>query len=133
MGGTKIGWTAATAAGVAGLALLAAAPAAAGSGWTAVGRASLDAAGRTATAPVRWQSGFSELLVCADGGAVRLTGATLHLADGTTRILRVGDRLKNGGCASELRVGRGHDVAAIDFAYEAPPSGAAHELSVAAR
>lgn len=130
MAGTRIGWAAA-AAGVAGM--LGVAPAAAGSGWTGVGQASLDGGAGTVTAPLRWQSGFSEMLVCADGGTVRLTGATLHLADGTTKTMRLGERLKQGGCAAELRVGRGRDIAAIDFAYEAPPSGGAHELSVAAR
>jgi hypothetical protein len=128
MAKTYIGWAAA-----AGLAMLAAAPAAAGSGWTSVGRTTLAGGVGTATTPLRWESGFSELLVCADGGAVRLTGATLHLSDGTTKALRIGDRLKQGACTAELKVGRGHGIAAIDFAYEASPSGGALELSVAAR
>lgn len=129
----KMGIGAAAAAGLAALAGLAAAPAAAGAGWTDVGTARLEGGAGTATASLSWQTGFSELLVCADGGAVRLTGATLHLADGTTSPLRLGDRLKSGGCVPELRVGRGRAIAAIDFAYEAAPTGGARELSVAAR
>jgi hypothetical protein len=121
----------------AGLALaigIAAAPAAAGSGWTSIGSARLDGAAASATAKLRWQAGFKELLVCAEGGAVKIGEATLRFADGTSRPLKLRTRLVDGGCLAELSVGKSRTVESMDIAYD-PKSlaGAKTKITLAAR
>jgi hypothetical protein len=118
---------------VAALAMVAAAggPAVAGTGWTSVGGTKLDGAVKTATAELRWQTGFREMLVCVEGGAVKLGDATLRLKDGTTKPLKLRTRLDDGACTEPLSVGKNRDFVSVDFAYEG--AGAANRLSVVGR
>jgi hypothetical protein len=120
-------WIAAAAA------LAAAAPAAAGTGWTSVGSAKLDGSG-AATAKLRWDGRFKEVLVCADGAAVKLGGATVRYRDGSTKAWKVRSRLAGGACLPELMVPRGREIESIDFAYDpASLGGATSKITLAAR
>jgi hypothetical protein len=114
------------------LAAVVAAPAAAGTGWTSVGRAMLEGGTGTASAELHWQAAFRELLVCADGGAVKLGDATLRFRDGTSRPLKLRTRLAGGDCTDPLSIGR-KELASIDFAYEAGAAGGANRLSIVGR
>ena len=128
--GAKVAW--ATALGVAAMGLVAA-PAAAGAGWTSVGSAKLEGGAASATAKLRWQAGFKELLVCADGGAVKLGGATLRFRDGTTRALKLRTRLTDGACLPEVPVGKSREIEAVDIAYDPGSLVGAMKVSLAAR
>jgi hypothetical protein len=112
----------------------AAAPASAGSGWTSIGSAKLDGAAASATAKLRWNGDYRQLLVCADGGAVKLSQATLRFADGSAKPVRLRARLADGSCLAEMSVPKGRGVESVDFAYDpASLAGAATRITLAAR
>lgn len=126
----RIGWMGVAA----GLAMVAAGSATAGTGWSTIGSAKFDGGAGTATAQLRWQAAFREMMVCAEGGAVKLGEATLRFRDGSVRVMKLRSRLNDGACTAPLSVGKGRDAASMDLAYEAAATaGGAGKLMLAAR
>ena len=121
-------------AAAAALAGMAAAPAAAQSGWLAAGRVKIDAEASAATMEVRWGPKFDEVMLCTEGSAVKLNSATFRYKDGKTKIVKLRARLADGACTKTTSLGRGRDVASVDIAYDpASLQGAKTKIQLVAR
>jgi hypothetical protein len=100
-------------------ALLAAPAIAQESGWTTVGRASLGADATSGSIKVRWDPSFRQGMFCTDGSAIRLAEATLRFEDGTSKIVKVRQKLADGDCSKPIAVPRKSQVSTVDIAYDA--------------
>jgi hypothetical protein len=100
-------------------ALLAAPAAAQETGWTTVGRASVDGGAASGSIKVRWDPSFRQGMFCTDGSAIRLGDATLRFEDGTSKVVKVRQKLGDGGCSKPIAVPRKRQVATVDIAYDA--------------
>lgn len=100
-------------------ALLATPAAAQETGWTQVGRASVGADAASGSIKVRWDPSFRQGMFCTDGSAIRLTDATLRFEDGTSKIVKVRQKLTDGGCSKPVAVPRKSQIATVDIAYDA--------------
>lgn len=106
--------------GMAAAAALLAAPAIAQeTGWTSVGRASVGADAASGSIKVRWDPNFRQGMFCTDGSAIRLTDATLRFEDGTSKVVKVRQKLADGDCSKPVAVPRKSQVATVDIAYDA--------------
>ena len=99
-------------------ALLAAPATAQETGWTTVGRASLGPDAASSTMKVRWDPQFRQGMFCTDGHAIKLGDATLRFEDGTAKVVKVRQKLADGGCSKPIAVPRKSHVATVDIAYD---------------
>jgi hypothetical protein len=97
---------------------LIAAPAVAQKGWSAVGRAKIDSEAATGTLEVKWQPGYREIMLCAEGNAVKLDTLVLQFRDGKSQPVKLRARLADGGCSKTASVARNRDVATADISYD---------------
>ena len=104
------------------------------SGWSTVGRVTVGPDASSGTMTVRWDPSFRQGMFCADGAGVRLADATLRFADGTSKIVKVRQKLADGGCSKPIAVPRKSQVATLDIAYDsATLNGGKAKLQLAAR
>ena len=87
-------------------------------GWTTVGRASVGADAASGSITVRWDPSFRQGMFCTDGNSIKLQDATLRFQDGTTKVVKVRQKLADGGCSRPIAVPRKSDVETVDIAYD---------------
>jgi len=94
------------------------APALAQSGWAQVGHStaagSQDKTMMTPTLDPRYREG----MICVDGHVIRLTEATLHFEGGTSRSVRLGARVTDGGCSRSFTFGSRSRIERIEVGYD---------------
>jgi hypothetical protein len=100
--------------------LLAAAPAAAQSGWSMIGQREVSAEADRDTIDVPVQEQHRQLMFCTERHLVHLLDADIRYRDGRTQHVRVRSRIAADGCGRTINLnGRNRDVASMDFTYEA--------------
>ncbi|HEU0100033.1 MAG TPA: hypothetical protein VFQ67_14825 [Allosphingosinicella sp.] len=107
------------AAAVAVLTLAAAASAQGGRAWQGIGKGTATPDSGSVAIPARGGPRDRELMICAEGRAIRLNVATLRFEGGATQSLKIGERLADGGCTGGKGFsGRNHSVESIEVAYD---------------
>lgn len=115
--------------------VLLAAPAAAQSVWTLVGSRPVSAGVDRDAIPVQDREVYSQIVLCADGGAVRLHDVSVRFSDGSSQDLGLRDKIDRGRCTDsfDLRRGRDRYVDSVAFAYDAGAGRSPARLRVMAR
>jgi len=102
------------------VAMVAAMPVLAQSGWTHIGQAVANADSRSATVTVvRDDPRFRQVMICVEGHAIRLTDTIIHYQDGRTQTMQLRARVPEGGCSrmSELG-GRNRLIQTAELGYD---------------
>jgi hypothetical protein len=104
----------------AGLATLAAAAAAqGGSGWYGIGQAAAPADAGSVTIAARGEPRNREIMFCVEGHVMRLNQATLHFQGGGSQVIRISERVADGGCSrGKTLSGHNHAVEGADVTYD---------------
>lgn len=104
-------------AALAGLAL-AAAPAAAQSGWGGLGEQEIGPQAASASISVDSGDPVDEIMFCVEQAPVRFRALTIRYREGTTQQIEFRDRIAAGRCGRPIQVRRrAGAIAAIDIAY----------------
>ena len=104
---------------LAALAVSAATPAFAQSGWRGIGRAQADPGAGSVTITAHDDDPYREYMICLEGGPVRLLDAQLHYRDNRVQTYRIRARVADGACSrSAGATGRDKTIATMDVAYD---------------
>jgi hypothetical protein len=113
----RISMKAVPAAGLAALAVAAAAQG--GSGWYGIGQAPAPADAASVTIAARGESRNREIMFCVEGHVMRLNQATLHFQEGGTQVIRISERVADGGCSRGKGLsGHNHAVESAEVTYD---------------
>jgi hypothetical protein len=107
-------------AAVAAAAMIAAAPAAAQSGWTMIGQTAVaaDASSGTIT-PRRSEARHREIMLCVEDRPLRLNDVTIRFQDGRNQNVRLRARIVAGLCGRMIELSvRNQIVDAVEIAYD---------------
>ena len=103
------------------LVIVAATPLAAQSGWATIGHGSLAGETGRATIPVHGEPAYRELMLCADGHAVRIVDIVVTYADNHSQTIHDGERFAHGECGRMFGLTtRRQAMTSIDIVFDVP-------------
>jgi len=101
------------------LALAAPAVAQSGSGWHGIGQSVAPADAGSVTVTTHAETNNHEFMVCIEGHIMRVNQATLHFEGGGTQMMRISERVADGGCSAGKSLNiRNHALESVDVTYD---------------
>jgi hypothetical protein len=90
-----------------------------GTGWHGIGQAVAPADAGSVTVATHAEANNHEFMVCIEGHVMRINQATLHFEGGGTQVMRIGERVADGGCsAGKSLSNHNHALESADVTYD---------------
>ena len=101
------------------LAIMAATPLAAQSGWAGIGHGSLAGPAERATISAHGEPAYRELMLCTEGHAVRIVDVVVTYADNHVQTMHEGQRFARGECGRSLSLSaHSQAVTSVDIVFD---------------